>query len=125
MWCRHSYSPALSRSPQHFHRPDPDSCSTQTASLPGFSHNFLSLPRFPPGYRLTSTDRFSIKVYPYEVLKVSNGGRVKLPKDVDRTRLERHLSPDSFFEIFGMKIQEFDKLPLWKRNDMKKAANLF
>ncbi|XP_027900509.1 actin-binding LIM protein 1-like isoform X4 [Xiphophorus couchianus] len=150
MWCRHSYSPALSRSPQHFHRPDPDSSSTQTVSLPGFSHNFLSLPRFLPGYRLTSSDRFSFKlttddqlpltrvdrgvsmpnllepkVYPYELLKVSNEGRVKLPKDVDRTRLERHLSPDSFFEIFGMKIQEFDKLPLWKRNDMKKAANLF
>uniref|UniRef100_A0A3B5R7G2 Actin-binding LIM protein 1-like n=1 Tax=Xiphophorus maculatus TaxID=8083 RepID=A0A3B5R7G2_XIPMA len=60
MWCRHSYSPALSRSPQHFHRPDPDSSSTQTVSLPGFSHNFLSLPRFLPGYRLTSSDRFSL-----------------------------------------------------------------
>ncbi|XP_007578074.2 actin-binding LIM protein 1-like isoform X6 [Poecilia formosa] len=132
MWCRHSYSPALSRSPQHFHRPDPDSCSTQTASLPGFSHNFLSLLTTDDQIPLTRVDRgvsmpnlLEPKVYPYEVLKVSNGGRVKLPKDVDRTRLERHLSPDSFFEIFGMKIQEFDKLPLWKRNDMKKAANLF
>lgn len=39
--------------------------------------------------------------------------------------LQRHLSPDSFFEVFGMQIQEFDRLPLWKRNDMKKKANLF
>lgn len=39
--------------------------------------------------------------------------------------LQRHLSPDSFYEIFGMQIQEFDRLPLWKRNDMKKKANLF
>ncbi|XP_070401409.1 actin-binding LIM protein 1-like [Nothobranchius furzeri] len=65
------------------------------------------------------------KVYPYKTLTVTNGARVKLPKDVDRTRLERHLSPDSFFEIFGMHIQEFDRLPFWKRNDMKKKADLF
>lgn len=38
---------------------------------------------------------------------------------------QRHLSPDSFFDVFGMTIQKFDKLPLWKRNDMKKKANLF
>lgn len=39
--------------------------------------------------------------------------------------LQRHLSPDSFVEIFGMDFQEFDVLPLWKRNNMKKRANLF
>ncbi|XP_030628976.1 actin-binding LIM protein 1 [Chanos chanos] len=65
------------------------------------------------------------KVYPYEMLIVTNRGRTKLPKDVDRTRLERHLSPQGFFHIFGMEIQEFDRLPLWKRNDMKKKAKLF
>ncbi|XP_076743506.1 actin-binding LIM protein 1 isoform X6 [Maylandia zebra] len=64
-------------------------------------------------------------IYPYEMLTVSNRGRVKLPRDVDRTRLERHLSPESFLQIFGMDIQEFDRLPLWKRNDMKKKADLF
>ncbi|CAG5907889.1 unnamed protein product [Menidia menidia] len=65
------------------------------------------------------------KVYPYEVLAVTNRERTKLPKDVDRTRLESHLSPGSFFKIFGMNIQAFDRLPLWKQNDMKKKANLF
>ncbi|XP_037399929.1 actin-binding LIM protein 1 isoform X48 [Pygocentrus nattereri] len=65
------------------------------------------------------------KVYPYEMLTVTNRGRAKLPKDVDRTRLERHLAPEVFFDIFGMEIQEFDRLPLWKRNDMKKKAKLF
>lgn len=29
-----------------------------------------------------------VKVYPYEMLTVTNRGRTKLPKDVDRTRLE-------------------------------------
>ncbi|XP_018618156.2 actin-binding LIM protein 1 isoform X3 [Scleropages formosus] len=65
------------------------------------------------------------KVYPYEMLTVTSRGRSKLPKDVDRTRLERHLSPEHFFDIFGMEIHEFDRLPLWKRNDMKKKAKLF
>ncbi|XP_027021550.2 actin-binding LIM protein 1a isoform X2 [Tachysurus fulvidraco] len=65
------------------------------------------------------------KVYPYEMLVVTSRGRAMLPRDVDRTRLERHLAPEMFFEIFGMDIQEFNKLPLWKRNDMKKKARLF
>lgn len=98
---------------------------------------------------------FSFQIYPYEILTVTNRGRVKLPRDVDRTNLEVeqmlwilfsswilsisnnstcfcpslfcqcHLSPDSFFDIFGMEIQEFHRLPLWKRNDMKKKADLF
>ncbi|XP_041116650.1 actin-binding LIM protein 1-like isoform X21 [Polyodon spathula] len=65
------------------------------------------------------------KAYPYEMLMVTNRGRVKLPRDVDRTRLERHLAADVFFDIFRMEIQEFDRLPLWKRNAMKKKAKLF
>ncbi|XP_031735829.1 actin-binding LIM protein 1a isoform X11 [Anarrhichthys ocellatus] len=65
------------------------------------------------------------KVYPYEMLMITSRGRAKLPRDVDRTRLERHLAPEMFFDFFGMEIQEFDRLPLWKRNDMKKKAKLF
>ncbi|XP_017394568.1 actin-binding LIM protein 2 isoform X21 [Cebus imitator] len=65
------------------------------------------------------------KVYPYDTLIVTNRIRVKLPKDVDRTRLERHLSPEEFQEVFGMSLEEFDRLALWKRNDLKKKALLF
>ncbi|XP_038600769.1 actin-binding LIM protein 2 isoform X14 [Tachyglossus aculeatus] len=65
------------------------------------------------------------KVYPYEMLIVTNRIRVKLPKDVDRTRLERHLSPEEFQEVFGMTAEEFDRLALWKRNELKKKALLF
>nr|KAF6424367.1 actin binding LIM protein 1 [Molossus molossus] len=65
------------------------------------------------------------KIFPYEMLMVTNRGRNKILRDVDRTRLERHLAPEVFREIFGMSIQEFDKLPLWRRNDMKKKAKLF
>ncbi|XP_045633062.1 actin-binding LIM protein 2 isoform X17 [Ursus americanus] len=65
------------------------------------------------------------KIYPYDALIVTNRIRVKLPKDVDRTRLERHLSPEDFQEVFGMSVEEFDRLALWKRNDLKKKALLF
>lgn len=39
--------------------------------------------------------------------------------------LKRHLSPEEFQEVFGMNIEEFDRLALWKRNDLKKKALLF
>ncbi|KAJ7984647.1 hypothetical protein DPEC_G00356930 [Dallia pectoralis] len=87
----------------------------------------------PDGQRpLARTDRgvsmpnmLELNVYPYEMLTITNRGRAKLPRDVDRTRLERHLAPELFFDIFAMEIHEFDRLPLWKRNDMKKKAKLF
>ncbi|XP_069610482.1 actin-binding LIM protein 1 isoform X15 [Ranitomeya imitator] len=65
------------------------------------------------------------KIYSYEMLLVTNRGRNKMLRDVDRTRLERHLAPEVFHDLFKMTIQEFDKLPLWRRNDLKKRARLF
>ncbi|XP_026172965.1 actin-binding LIM protein 2 isoform X3 [Mastacembelus armatus] len=65
------------------------------------------------------------KVYPYEMLAVTHRVKVKLPRDVDRTRLERHLSPEDFRQVFGMTLEQFDRLALWKKNDLKKAAHLF
>ncbi|XP_026102887.1 actin-binding LIM protein 1-like isoform X17 [Carassius auratus] len=132
-----------------------DSQTVKTSSLPGYGRNGLNRPQsaelsqynsygdvcggqrdFKPTQdaqdSITRMDRgmsmpnmLEYKVYPYEMLTVTNRGRAKLPKDVDRTRLERHLAPVTFFDIFGMKIHEFDRLPLWKRNDMKKKAKLF
>uniref|UniRef100_A0A8C6WUD6 Actin binding LIM protein 1a n=1 Tax=Neogobius melanostomus TaxID=47308 RepID=A0A8C6WUD6_9GOBI len=138
---RHNYIPTLSRSPQHFHRPG-EPCSkdhstqptspTKTNSLPGYGRNGLhrhikdgraALARMDRG--VSMPNMLEPKVYPYEMLIISSRGRAKLPRDVDRTRLERHLAPETFFDIFGMVIQEFDRLPLWKRNDMKKKAKLF
>nr|XP_020750181.1 actin-binding LIM protein 2 isoform X13 [Odocoileus virginianus texanus] len=78
-------------------------------------------PRTVPGDNFYS----QYKIYPYDALIVTNRIRVKLPKDVDRTRLERHLSPEEFREVFGMSMEEFDRLALWKRNDLKKKALLF
>ncbi|MBZ3890397.1 Actin-binding LIM protein 2 [Sciurus carolinensis] len=79
----------------------------------------------PPQHSPASSPWLSLQVYPYDALIVTNRIRVKLPKDVDRTRLERHLSPEEFRAVFGMSTEEFDRLALWKRNDLKKKALLF
>ncbi|XP_031655083.1 actin-binding LIM protein 1-like isoform X8 [Oncorhynchus kisutch] len=132
-----------------------DGDNSKTSSLPGYGRNGLHRPQsadFTPynshgnmcgGGRelqhirdgsaaVTRMDRgvsmpnmLETKVVPYEMLMITSRGRAKLPREVDRTRLERHLVPETFFDIFGMEIQEFDRLPLWKRNNMKKKANLF
>uniref|UniRef100_A0A8C9RMN9 Dematin actin binding protein n=1 Tax=Scleropages formosus TaxID=113540 RepID=A0A8C9RMN9_SCLFO len=65
------------------------------------------------------------KIYPYEMLIVTNRGRNKLPPGVDRTRLEHHLAPDEFQRLFNMSIEDFDRLSLWKRNELKKKVSLF
>ncbi|GAB5578800.1 actin-binding LIM protein 1 isoform X19 [Prionailurus iriomotensis] len=125
--------------------------SSKTSSLPGYGKNGLhrdfaqynsygdvsggvrDYQTLPDGHMSgTRMDRgvsmpnmLEPKIFPYEMLMVTNRGRNKILRDVDRTRLERHLAPEVFREIFGMSIQEFDKLPLWRRNDMKKKARLF
>lgn len=129
--------------------------SSKTSSLPGYGRNGLHRPvstdfaqynsygdvsggmrdyqTLPdghmPGMRMdrgvSMPNMLEPKIFPYEMLKVTNRGRNKILRDVDRTRLERHLAPEVFWEIFGMSIQEFDKLPLWRRNEMKKKAKLF
>ncbi|XP_045424875.1 actin-binding LIM protein 1 isoform X20 [Lemur catta] len=129
--------------------------SSKTSSLPGYGRNGLHRPvstdfaqynsygdvsggvrdyqTLPDGHMpamrmdrgVSMPNMLEPKIFPYEMLMVTNRGRNKILRDVDRTRLERHLSPEVFREIFGMSIQEFDRLPLWRRNDMKKKAKLF
>lgn len=129
--------------------------SSKTSSLPGYGKNGLHRPvstdfaqynsfrdvsggvrdyqTLPDGHMpamrmdrgVSMPNMLEPKIFPYEMLMVTNRGRNKILREVDRTRLERHLAPEVFREIFGMSIQEFDKLPLWRRNDMKKRAKLF
>ncbi|XP_048194158.1 actin-binding LIM protein 1 isoform X16 [Perognathus longimembris pacificus] len=133
----------------------PHAPSSKTSSLPGYGKNGLHRPvstdfaqynsygdvsggvrdyqTLPDGHMpamrmdrgVSMPNMLEPKIFPYEMLMVTNRGRNKILRDVDRTRLERHLAPEVFRDIFGMSIQEFDKLPLWRRNDMKKKAKLF
>ncbi|GAB6023187.1 hypothetical protein CHUAL_014211 [Chamberlinius hualienensis] len=62
------------------------------------------------------------KIYPIHLLQTEN---YRLPSDVDRCHLERHLSNEDFEAVFRMGRSEFYRLPEWRRNDMKKRAKLF
>uniref|UniRef100_A0A8C4N5A9 HP domain-containing protein n=1 Tax=Eptatretus burgeri TaxID=7764 RepID=A0A8C4N5A9_EPTBU len=151
---RTRYDSPLNASPsRRLCREDPDSPS-KSSSLPGYNrngiqrvslHGRLKSTKNMSGYRgdpfehavatgshayrmekgISMPNMLEPKIYPYEMLTVSSRGRCRLPKDVDRTRLERHLSPAEFRHRFGMSIQEFDRFPLWKRNDMKRKLHLF
>lgn len=61
-------------------------------------------------------------IYPYDKLKISN---FDLPKDVDRNMLEIHLTQDDFNQLFKMDRDQFKRLAEWKRNDLKRKADLF
>uniref|UniRef100_UPI00398E8BB6 actin-binding LIM protein 2 isoform X13 n=1 Tax=Pristiophorus japonicus TaxID=55135 RepID=UPI00398E8BB6 len=98
---------------------------SKSASLPGYGKNRSHKTSEFESNHDTSWGMREYKIYPYEMLAVTMKARVKLPKDVDRTRLERHLSPEEFYRVFGLTIEEFNRLALWKRNDMKKKARLF
>lgn len=124
------YDMTLNGSPRSHYLADSDPLISKSASLPAYRRNGL--------HRTPSADLFhydsmnavnwgmrEYKIYPYELLLVTTRGRSRLPKDVDRTRLERHLSQEEFYQVFGMTISEFDRLALWKRNELKKQARLF
>lgn len=52
-------------------------------------------------------------------------GNIRLPKNVNRTRLEDHLSDDDFIKCLGVSRDVFHALPTWKQVDLKKRANIF
>uniref|UniRef100_A0A7E4VR20 Actin-binding LIM protein 1 n=1 Tax=Panagrellus redivivus TaxID=6233 RepID=A0A7E4VR20_PANRE len=62
------------------------------------------------------------RIYKLEELQTTND---KLPEDVDRLHLERHLDRKEFEDLFGMTPIEFYKQPEWKRINLKRKNKLF
>ncbi|XP_076669238.1 actin binding LIM protein Uncoordinated 115a isoform X3 [Andrena cerasifolii] len=62
------------------------------------------------------------KLYPYHLLIITN---YRLPADVDRCNLERHLSDAEFEAVLQCGRAEFYRLPQWRRNEIKRRARLF
>nr|XP_029711994.1 actin-binding LIM protein 3-like isoform X3 [Aedes albopictus] len=62
------------------------------------------------------------KIYPYHLLLITN---YRLPSDVDRCNLERHLSDVEFEAILQCSRAEFYRMPQWRRNEIKRRARLF
>ncbi|XP_037834822.1 actin-binding LIM protein 3 isoform X2 [Kryptolebias marmoratus] len=111
---------------------DNDSYIAKSASLPGYSRNGVNRPGSASTdyYQYDSSNAVNwqireYKIYPYEALIVSVRGQQRLPSDVDRARLERHLSPEEFYRVFGMSMSAFDRLAQWKKNELKKRVRLF
>uniref|UniRef100_A0A183AGB8 HP domain-containing protein n=1 Tax=Echinostoma caproni TaxID=27848 RepID=A0A183AGB8_9TREM len=80
-----------------------------------------SYPSVQSWLRPSSGKKTSFKIYPYAQLRSTAAQPIK---GVDRTRLENHLSPEEFESLFQMPLSAFQRLPEWKRNDLKKKLDL-
>ncbi|KAK9536451.1 hypothetical protein VZT92_006227 [Zoarces viviparus] len=123
---------SLNGSPRSVQSADSDSYLAKSSSLPGYHRTGLNRPGSAGAdyYQYDSSNAVNwqireYKIYPYEALIVSVRGQQRLPSDVDRARLERHLSPEEFHRVFGMPMSAFDHLAQWKKNELKKRVRLF
>ncbi|NXX48497.1 VILI protein, partial [Tricholaema leucomelas] len=64
-----------------------------------------------------------LETFPLEVLV--NTSAEDLPRGVDPSRKEYHLSDQDFQTAFGMSRSAFGNLPLWKQQKLKKDKGLF
>ncbi|NXS59995.1 VILI protein, partial [Brachypteracias leptosomus] len=64
-----------------------------------------------------------LETFPLDVLV--NTSAEDLPKGVDPSRKEYHLSDQDFQAVFGMTRSAFGNLPLWKQQKLKKDKGLF
>uniref|UniRef100_A0A671Z2R9 Actin binding LIM protein family, member 3 n=1 Tax=Sparus aurata TaxID=8175 RepID=A0A671Z2R9_SPAAU len=127
-----AYNNTVNGSPRSQYSADSDFVC-KSSSLPGYGRNGIQRPQsadcyqyqYDSGSEVNWGSRAEYTIYPYEALIVTTRGRNRLPKDADRARLERHLSPEEFVQVFGMTVEDFDRLALWKRNELKKQARLF
>lgn len=60
--------------------------------------------------------------YPIEILRFE---AELLPSGVDPKCKEVHLTHDDFVGLFGMKFTEFEGLPNWRKQELKKGQKLF
>ena len=87
-----------------------------------FSFDMMSTHSFRTDYSAAPTPITDHKIYPLHLLFTSN---YKMPPDVDRCNLEKHLADADFEMAFNMNKDEFYSLPLWRRNDLKRRIRLF
>ncbi|XP_058665366.1 villin-1 [Ammospiza caudacuta] len=64
-----------------------------------------------------------LETFPLDVL--ANTSADDLPRGVDPSRKEDHLSDADFQAVFGMSRSAFSSLPLWKQQKLKKDNGLF
>nr|XP_034961163.1 actin-binding LIM protein 3 isoform X1 [Zootoca vivipara] len=103
------YESSLNGSPRSHYLADSDPLISKSASLPAYRRNGLHRPPSAELFHYDSTNAVNwgmreYKIYPYELLLVTTRGRNRLPKDVDRTRLEP-LTPRDPYSTSQLEIQ--------------------
>ncbi|RXG71072.1 Actin-binding LIM protein 3 [Armadillidium vulgare] len=100
---------------------NPELCpsATYSSGLRGYSYSPHFRRSLPNMHHMASDPP---KIYPAHLLFTTN---YRLPNDVDRCHLERHLSDVDFEMVFHMTRMDFYRLPEWRRNDLKRRARLF
>lgn len=69
------------------------------------------------------TDDFDkYQKYPIDLLRAEADS---LPQDIDPKRKEVHLAHDDFVAVFKMSFDEFEALPGWRKQELKKKNKLF
>ena len=63
----------------------------------------------------------NVACYPYSMLRAG----ADWPADVNPVQRDRHLTADDFAGVFGMQRHAYDKLPAWKRLQLKQEKQLF
>lgn len=89
---------------------------------PGTSRSLFNSGRDTPTSAIPGAFSGEYKIYPLHMLFTNN---YKIPPDVDRCNLEKHLSDADFAMAFNMPREDFYRLPKWRRNDLKKRLKLF
>lgn len=117
-------SPSSIEEDVHFYEDDEQSKKIEVFD----TTNKLSTSDFSSG-KLENSNEYSVSIsdssyysIPYEMLVTTNK---RLPDNVDRCNLERHLSETEFLEVLKCSRMDFYSLPLWKRNDIKRKGLIF
>ncbi|XP_065173648.1 actin-binding LIM protein 3 isoform X2 [Atheta coriaria] len=97
--------------------------TTYTGGLGRYPGGFVSqVRRSLPTLAHTMLINEPAKIYPYHLLMITN---YRLPADVDRCNLERHLSDAEFEMLFQCPRPDFYRLPTWRRSELKRKARLY
>jgi len=73
-------------------------------------------PQHPLTYLFIQPQEYN-RVYTFEELK-------KIPKGLDKTKLEQYLSDEDFMKHFRMTKEEFYDLPAWQQMNKRQEAGL-
>uniref|UniRef100_A0A1A9WZZ4 HP domain-containing protein n=1 Tax=Glossina brevipalpis TaxID=37001 RepID=A0A1A9WZZ4_9MUSC len=98
------------------------SCDVETPLTNGCNGSNISFNKLPPALLNNQKDFDRHQKYPITVLQQEIEF---LPPEINPLKREVHLTHDDFVSLFHMSFWEFDELPAWKQQELKKKHKLF